>query len=348
MRVLLAGLGRIGQRHGRCLRELLGDELDLVAYRVRGDSRVIDDDLSATDGLDPAAALGARVHQDLGLALAERPALVIVANPPAFHVQTALAAVQAGAHVLVEKPLGASLAGVAELVAEAERRGVIGMVGVQLRQHPGFHRLREVLATGAVGRPCFAQLEVGEWLPGFHPFEDYRAAYPSIAALGGGVVLSQIHEIDLVHALFGRPRVLAASGGKLSALGVETEDVASTLLEVPRAGAPPLPVALHQDFLQRPTRRLVRVVGTDGAAEWNLAEARFVRWDARGAAVEELSWAGRPRRQLFVDQLRELLGHVAAGTRPEADLRSGQAALETALAVRAALDRGHAPLEVAA
>lgn len=348
MRVLVAGLGRIGQRHARCLRELLGEALDLTAYRVRGDSRVIADDLTATDGADPAAALGARVHRDLGAALAERPDAVIVANPPSCHVAVALAALRAGAHVLVEKPLGASLEGVGELVEEADRRGLVGMVGVQLRQHPGFQRLRELLATQALGRLCAASLEVGEWLPGFHPFEDYRTAYPALSARGGGVVLSQIHEIDLVHALFGAPHVLAATGGRLSDLELEVEDVASTLLEVHREGASPLPVLLHQDFVQRPTRRSVRVVGTGGVVEWNLAEARLARWDARGVIAEERSWAGRPRRQLFLDQLREFLGHVEHGTRPEADLRAGRAALETALEIRASLGRGARSLEVAA
>ena len=93
-------------------------------------------------------------------------------------------------------------------------------------------------------------------MPGWHPYEDYRALYAARADLGGGVVLSQIHEFDYLYALFGLPRRLFAIGGHLSHLEIDVEDVASTLMEFNVDGHI-LPVHLQQDYLQRPASPIV-------------------------------------------------------------------------------------------
>ena len=56
------------------------------------------------------------------------------------------------------------------------------------------------------------RIEIGEYLPGWHTYEDYRRMYASRADLGGGVVLSQIHELDYVYWLFGMPKRVFAWG----------------------------------------------------------------------------------------------------------------------------------------
>src|SRR5262249_27874451 len=123
VKILFAGLGSIGQRHARNLRTLLGDDVELLAYRVRRTSPVIRPDLSAAADGDVEQALGIRGFDDLDSALAEEPDAVFVTNPNSLHVPVALAAARAGCHLFLEKPVASSLDGVDELAAEIERRG---------------------------------------------------------------------------------------------------------------------------------------------------------------------------------------------------------------------------------
>src|SRR5882762_11946682 len=100
-----------------------------------------------------------------------------------------------------------------------------------MRFHPAVQRLQQIVRERLIGRPLAMQVEVGEYLPHWHKYEDYRQMYASIARLGGGVVLSQIHELDSIYSLFGVPKRIFALGGHLSSLEIDVEDVASSLLD---------------------------------------------------------------------------------------------------------------------
>src|SRR5919202_203120 len=191
MKCLVVGLGSIGRRHARNWAALgLGEVL-----------------VCREHGKEHPEPLGvdAQTFGDLDTALAARPDVVLVTNPTSRHIATARRAIQAGAHVLVEKPLGASLDGVDDLLRLAEAKTRVVAVGYNLRFHPGLARLRELLHTGAIGRPLFARAEVGEYLPAWHPWEDYRQSYAARRDLGGGAVLTLSHELDAICWLLGQP-----------------------------------------------------------------------------------------------------------------------------------------------
>src|SRR5204863_1605636 len=105
-----------------------------------------------------------------------------------------------------------------ELIATARSRDAVVAVGCQLRSHPALRRLHDLLAEGVLGRLIAVHVEQGEYLPGWHSYEDYRQSYAARRELGGGVVLTQIHELDYVHWLFGLPQRVFAVGGRLGSL----------------------------------------------------------------------------------------------------------------------------------
>src|SRR5262249_19596141 len=149
--------------------------------------------------------------------------VTFVCNPSSLHVPVALAALGAGSHVFVEKPLSNNTNNVDVLIAEAKRTGLVGYVGCQFRFHPAVKDLQRSLETGGIGRVLAVRAVVGEYLPGFHLYEDYRSMYAARRDLGGGVVLTQIHELDYLSLLFGMPRRVFAIGGHLSKLEVDVE-----------------------------------------------------------------------------------------------------------------------------
>lgn len=336
---LFVGLGGIGQRHLRNLRLVAGNDCVVTAWRTRGEPQVLDDALRVVPGASLEGLYGVRNVPTLEAALAERPEVVFVTNPSALHVPVAQAAADAGSHLFVEKPLGTRLDGVAELIATVERRGLTAHVAYQLREHPGFRRLAEWIDTGALGPVYSVRAEVGEYLPGFHPYEDYRRMYAARSDLGGGVTLSQIHEIDYLVRLFGEPRRVACFGGTLSPLDLDVDDVATSLWECGDA-ARPLPITLHQDFLARPRRRGCVVTAEGGTVEWNLAGGWLRRWDAQGTLVHDEDHAAYPRNQLFVDELRSFLRAVRGEIAPEVSLAEGARSLRVALALIRARETG--------
>lgn len=332
-RCLFVGLGGIGQRHLRNLRALRGADVEVHAFRVRRESQVVSDTLQVVPGEDLESKYDVAVHAELDAALAKKPDVVFVTNPSSMHVDITRRALEAGAHVLVEKPLSHSLEGVADLVQKSEQRKLVGYVAYQLRFHPGFVRAQEILKQGLLGRPLFAEAVVGEYLPSFHPYEDYRRMYASRRDLGGGVTLSQIHEIDFLIALLGRPERVFSMGGKLSSLDVDVDDVSSSLLEFRGAEGRILPVRLHQDFVQRPAERRFVLVGDAGKLEWNLSGRSLRRWSASGELCETQDFSELARNSLFEAELSHFLGCVERGQAPNVSLASGAESLAVALSI---------------
>jgi len=338
VKALFVGLGGVGQRHLRNLRALRGNGVEVIAWRTRRLPRALDTHLEVEPGLDVERKYDVRVHPTLEDALAARPEVAFICNPSSLHVPAALAAARAGCHLFLEKPVSDSLEGLEELRREVRERRLTTMVGYQLRFHPLLQRLHALVKGGAVGRVVAVRAEVGEYLPGWHPYEDYREMYAARRDLGGGVVLSQIHELDYLYWMFGLPRRVFAAGGHLSRLEIDVEDVASITLEFagPHGG---FPAHVHEDYLQRPASRTCKVLGDAGKIEVDLRALTLRAYDAEGRLSEDLAVPDFDRNQMFLDEMSHFLAAVE-GAAPIVDLDDGVASLRMALAARRSLETG--------
>jgi predicted dehydrogenase len=185
---------------------------------------------------------------------------------------------------------------------------------------------------------------IGEYLPNWHPYEDYRIMYAARADLGGGVVLTQIHEFDFLYSIFGTPSRVYAVGGHWSDLEVDVEDTASTLMEVPYDGRV-LPIQLHQDYLQSPPNRQCEVIGDLGRVVMDL-HALTVSLFTRGKAKPEVFRVENfDRNNLFLDQARHFLHCIETREKPVVDLADGIQSLRMALAVKESIAR-HQPVDL--
>jgi len=340
MKVLLVGLGSIGQRHARNLRAVLGEDVQLWAYRVRRLQHIITPDLSIEPDGDVEASLGLRVFMDLDEALAEKPDAVFVTNPNSLHMPVALAAARAGCHLFIEKPLSHDFNGVPELIDLVDRQGLVCLVGYQLRFHPGLRCLQSCVENNAIGELRAARLEFVEHLPSWHPYEDYRQMPASRRDLGGGIILSQIHDLDYAYALFGLPRRVFALGGHWSRLDIDGEDTGSILMECEVAGRP-MPVYLYQDCVQRSRRRTCEVIGDAGKIVLDFNASTVDVFDDTGQLARTHAFASH-RNQLFLDELGHFLACVRGDEQPVVTLREGVQSLRMALAARESMETGSA------
>jgi predicted dehydrogenase len=238
---------------------------------------------------------------ELTEALRQHPDVVLVTNPTTLHVETACQALEAGAHVLVEKPLGSSLEGVPALLERAHQIDRVLAVAYNLRFHPGLQRIKALVEAEAIGKIVSARAEASEYLPDWHPWEDYRQSYSGRRDLGGGAVLTFSHELDTLCWLLGAPRRLSAMAMHTSRLEIDTEDVADMLLELPNQCLG----TLHVDYVRRSPHRSLELIGEDGVLRWEYQANRLLQFEPRTRRwrIEE----GDPRlerNQMYIDELR--------------------------------------------
>jgi predicted dehydrogenase len=339
MKVLVVGLGAIGQRHVRNLRAVLGDRAELLAVRSRGLTHVLSDTLTveAQEGLCEKYEI--RTFDNLENALAQKPEAAFVCNPTSLHIGTALTIARAGCHLFIEKPLAHEYRGVEELEEIVQQRGLVAAVGYQWRFHPCLTTTHALLESEVIGPVLAVRAEVGEYLPGWHTYEDYRETYGARRDLGGGTLLSQIHEMDYLYWFFGLPEKVFTLGGHLSSLEIDVEDVTSTLMLFGKDGLR-FPAHLHQDYVQRPASRTCEIIGDRGRIEIDLLGPTVKVYGASGHLAQAHDFRGFQRNQLFLEQTQRFLACIETGEDPPVSVRDGAQSLRMALAAKESLEKG--------
>lgn len=271
MRIYVVGLGSVGRRH-----------------------------------LANARALG---HDAEGGRLdgAERfePTAIVIATPTSAHLEGLLWAVDRGVHAFVEKPLASSSAGLAEQLAAAEHAGLTVAVGYNLRFHPAVEVIANAVRGGRIGRVLSVRAEVGQYLPDWHPDEDYRGSYAARSELGGGALLTLSHELDCVRWIAGEVEDVRGLAARVSSLELDVDDVAELVCRHV-AGAIS---SIHMDLLDRNYNRRSRWVGESGTIDWEwggpvrLVPEGEVLWMHEEGALEAS----------YVSELRDFTGAVADG-----------------------------------
>jgi predicted dehydrogenase len=286
---------------------------------------------------------GYPVETDLDDSLKKhKPDAVIVANPTALHMDIAIPAAHAGCHILLEKPIANSLHRLNELQKAAHRSGSRILVGFQFRYHPTLRKSRELIQQGALGKVLTVHAHWGEYLPQWHPWEDYRQSYAARLDLGGGVIVTLTHPLDYLRFIVGEVDSLWSFNGHLSPLELDVEDIAEIGLTFGNGAVG----GVHLNYVQRPPVHRMEIVGTRGTLRWDNADgflhfhkmpAPFGSYseDPPAPVIESFSPPeGFDRNQLFVEQTRHFLETVRGETEPVCTLEDGIQALRLALAAK--------------
>jgi len=317
LKALVVGLGSIGVRHLNNLHALGVDELGVVRTR----------NLPPSQEIIPKAIT---VFRDLDFALTKKFDLVVVANPTHLHLETLIKALKAGAHVYVEKPIAHEKRGLTELASYLTPTGPKVLVGCQLRMHPGLQKIEEWINQDKLGQIYSVQVDLGEYLPDWHPWEDYRQSYAARTDQGGGVVLTLIHELDYLHWLFGKPKDVYAIGGHRTSLELTAEDTALITFETEQG----ICVQLRMDYWRKPPVRHMNIVAERAIVDWDYP-ACLTTLKQNGQILDQIvlppTW---DRNELFLSMMREFLEGLSRGSPPRVTLQDGIDVLQTALAAK--------------
>jgi predicted dehydrogenase len=319
LRFLVAGCGSIGKRHMKNLRAL-------------GAAEIIACDPSASRREEVHATLGVPTVASFAEVWERTPDAIVIAAPTALHLSLAVEAAERGMHLFIEKPLASSWDGIESLVTLANDKDLVSLVGCNLRFHPGLLTIKRLLGEGVVGRITAARIAVGQYLPDWHPWEDYRQSYSARAELGGGVILDAIHEIDYGRWLLGEVEGVFCLAGKLSDLEIDTEDSAALLVRFADGALG----EIHLDYVQRTYHRTCQIIGDEGTIHWDYTTGQ-VRW----FSAHNKTWRsfdnpeGWQANQMYVDEMRHFIGCLAGCVQSEQDLSEAARVLSIALAAKA-------------
>lgn len=192
MKILMIGLGSIGQRHLRNIKRVYGEEAQILAYRVRGLKRTFSDTMQIRENVSLEEEYNIKSFADLSKALLEKPDIAYITNITKSHIPCAIACAKAGCHLFLEKPISDSLDGIEELAKIVAEKKLKVFVGYQNRFHPGIQYLKQFLAEGSIGRILSVRSVVGERLTTMHTYENYKDTYMARKDMGGGVLLNQM------------------------------------------------------------------------------------------------------------------------------------------------------------
>lgn len=277
-RVLVVGLGSIGQRHLRLARELL-PHADIRVLR----HQTCDSTPEYADGCF------SRIEQALDFA----PQIAVIASPATFHLDTARSLARAGVHLLVEKPLAASLEGIPLLLESCRAQGLVLLTGYNLRFLPSLQQFRSQLKEKRIGRVLSVRCEIGQYLPSWRPDADYRQGVSARRELGGGALLELSHELDYLRWIFGEVDWVKATLSRQSGLEIDVEDTAHLIFGfMPAEDGRRLIGTLNMDFIRHDAVRLCVAIGEDGS----------LRWNGLTGVVEHLEAGSKDWREIFRHQ----------------------------------------------
>jgi predicted dehydrogenase len=324
-RIAIFGHGSIGKRHLRIVRESLPDA-EILVVRHSENSEV------------PKSA--DRVTSSIEEAVAFAPHMAVIANPAPFHLRSSSAMLEAGCHVLVEKPIATETDGIEELLVRAKALGLVFQVGYNLRFHPSLIEFRRLVQQDSVGTIHTVRCEIGHHLSAWRPVSDYRQGVSARRDLGGGVLLELSHEIDYLQWVFGEVVWVGAWTGHVSWLDVDVEDCAQlTLCHRSPSLEGEVVASLNMDFIRHDPTRYCTAIGSEGSLRWNGMSGTVECFRAGAGAWTETFRHDTGRDETYMAQWSHFLHCVKTGEKPIAGAEEGLSALRVVEAARLSAGR---------
>ena len=265
------------------------------------------------------------VSHDFERLLADDPSIdsVFICNPSSMHSDYLLRSVQANKHAYVEKPIAKTLDEVSGIRTSLGSHPVTVAIGNQFRFHPHLISIKKMVDNGTLGDIFSVHAIQGEHIADYHPGEDYRQSYTARRALGGGILLTQIHQIDYLHWLFGPFKTVMATQPRERVLKLDVEENVSYLLTSDNGTI----VYGHVDYLRRPKHASLCISGSKGTLEWSYYENSLKWVNLEKDAEIDISYHSEDRNQLFVDAALDFLNAIDEHRNPRSTLIDGLNAL---------------------
>jgi len=301
MKFLVVGLGSMGKRRVRNLQYLKGGEI--IGFDPRKDR-----------GEEVEEKYKIRTFDDFDRAMAENPDALVISTPPDLHTKYAIIAAKNDKHFFTEASVVDE--GMDELIDICKNKNIVAAPSCTMRFHPAVKKIRELVEKNVIGKPLAFTYHSGQYLPDWHPWEDYRKFYVAKSETGAAREIVPF-ELAWLTWVFGPINFISCFKGKLSKLEADIDDVYQLILKF-RAG-----ILGHVlvDVVARVPYRIFRLLGEEGVVEWNWVEKRVKIFSAKDNKWTELSVdEGAPEKEyiagekMYMDEMRCFLQAIEGKT----------------------------------
>jgi predicted dehydrogenase len=223
-----------------------------------------------------ATAFGVPAYTELDEAFAQKPDVVTVSTPPALHEEPLRRAIETRAHIFAEVPFVLNLETMREIAHNAEAYPKTLAASSSFRMYPPVRLIRELISSGAIGKPLYLEHSLGNHVADWHSYERYQDFYAGDIRMGGAGTDMIPHDFLGIQWWMGKVEGLQARLSKVSSLEVVGPDLHDVLLTF-ASGARGF---FHNDIIEHGTAgRHVRIAGESGTIEWhqNLPAVRVYR-----------------------------------------------------------------------
>ncbi|HYP14952.1 MAG TPA: Gfo/Idh/MocA family oxidoreductase, partial [Bryobacteraceae bacterium] len=251
LRTALIGCGKVGQLHAAALRSLPQSEFVAVC------------DTNAQRAESFAAPFGVQAYTDPGTMVRDaKVQAVCLCTPHPLHAESAVSVMEAGSHILVEKPLAVSLEDCDSMIAAAARNGVVLGVVSQRRFFEPVRRMHQAIIEGKIGKPILGTVLMLSWRDeAYYRSDPWRGRWDTE---GGGVLVNQApHQLDILCWCMGPIEEVYGCWANLNHPYVEIEDTAVATIRFRNGGLGSIVASLSQ----RPgIYSKVHIHGSNGAS----------------------------------------------------------------------------------
>lgn len=243
--------GKVAHLHAQALRSVPG--IELVAVWGRNPEKR--EQFAKTYGIEPYGDISAMIQE-------AHIDAVVVASPHPQHTEHSLEALEAGAHVIIEKPMALRTEDCDQIIHTAAKNKKKLAVISQRRWYPSVRRIREAIDTGKLGKPMIAQVTMLGWRDeGYYKSDPWRGSWKGE---GGGVLVNQApHQLDLLQWFMGPVTEVFAYWDNINHPYIEVED---TALAIVRFASGAMATILVSNSQKPGIYAKVHVHGTSGAS----------------------------------------------------------------------------------
>lgn len=203
-KIFFIGLGGAGQRHLRIYRSLLPNT-KFFGFRKTSITPTLNSDFTVDKENTLNSKYDIEITTDLEKIDDINPQLTIISVPNKFHYLYSEIAFNSKSNVFVEKPGCISKKEVQNLIKLQNKTKLSFRVGYQRKYHPLYELIKRYINLKTFGNLKKIFINVSSFIPDWHPYENFKSLYACQEKLGGGILTTECHEINMILELFGKP-----------------------------------------------------------------------------------------------------------------------------------------------
>lgn len=316
LKILVVGYGSIGKRHIKNLRNFQNIQIIILTKR-KLDNFLKKEECQIVNSIDDA--------------IKEKPDAALITNITSEHVDIGLKLAKLGIHLFIEKPLSNSFKKINQLEKIIKKEKIISQIGCNLRFHPCIKKIRELIAKEIIGKHFSVIVENGSYLPDWHPYENYKKSYAANEEKGGGVILTNIHEIDYLYWFFGKVKEVTAISGRISKLGIKGEDFSSIILKFNKN----IMGEIHFDYFQRPSFRGCKIIGEKGTIIWDFEKNNVIVYNIKKKKWKtHLKLKNYDNNIMYIKEIEHFLNCIKQNKNTINDIQEGIKVLKITLGIK--------------